>query len=361
MDRVCSLAAFSVWGIQFRSVLLAAVFELGASGITQSLAATPPEVSFDVSPSVGCRDVTTSEFASANPDERLVEARIEVSSLIRQGAEGDLLQFFYRFDSPRQTMRMVDYLPRTTLASDLAGNVTVEKKQESTKGIGGAVTAPLAWPLKVTGSGELAAKSTDSTRYELVPPMNAVAASGTLDRGSGVYFKLKPSRSTSLEGAKHFAIVFRVPRSWRADYVHLSCSASASAPGLFGTPDGQVVCGQRKFVVALYAEGDASAKAAAGRLVRAEAELLKTISANRKELQRRFYPSVVQRVGAMLEGADAALPHEVAETLVYGGQAADSERLELRLPPEIRQAVAKYAVARRALFCLPAGEASDMQ
>jgi len=337
------------------------MFGVAASGIARSVAAAPAEVLFDVSPSVGCRDVTTAEFAAANPDERLVEARIEVSSLIRHGDAGDLLQFFYRFDSPRRTMPMVDYLPRTTLASDLAGNVTVEQKQESNKGIDGAVTAPLAWPLKVTGSGELAAKTMASTRYELVPPMTAVAASGTLDRGFGVYFKLKPSRSTSLEGAKHFAIVFRVPRNWRADYLHLSCSASASVPGLFGPPGGQVVCGQQKFVVALYAEGDASAKAAAERLVRAEADLRKTISANRKELQRWFYPSLVQRVGAILEGADASLPSEVAETLVYGGRAADEERLELRLPPEVRQAVAKYTVARRALSCLPAGDESDVQ
>ncbi|HPM83158.1 MAG TPA: hypothetical protein PLF81_20795, partial [Candidatus Anammoximicrobium sp.] len=91
------------------------------------------EVSFDVMPTVGCRDVTTAEFAEANPDERLIEAHVEVSSLIRQGNEGDLLQYFYRFDSPRRTMRIVDYTPKTTLASDVAGNVTIEKKKETTK------------------------------------------------------------------------------------------------------------------------------------------------------------------------------------------------------------------------------------
>jgi hypothetical protein len=305
--------------------------------------------------------VTTAEFTEANPDERLIEARIDVSSLIRQGNEGDLLQYFYHFDSPRQTLRIVDYLPKTTLASDLAGNVTIEKKQESTKGIAATVTAPFEWPVKLAGSGELATKTLDSTRYELVPPMTAVAASGTLDRGYSVYFKLKPSRSTSLEGAKQFAMVFRVPHSWRADYVHLSCSASAAVKGLFGPLDEQFVCGRRKFVVALYAEGDASAKAAAERLVRAESELLKSLSANRKELERRFYPTVVQRVGAMFEGVSASLPENVAEAIVYGGQAADRQMLELRLPAEVRQAVAKYTVARRALSSLRAAETSGVQ
>ncbi len=146
-----------------------------------SVRAESPEVSFDVTPSVGCRDVTAAEFAKANPDEKLVEAHFEVSSLIRQGHEGDLLQYFYRVDSPRPSMKIVAYTPKTTLASDLAGNVTVEKKQETTKGIGLTAAAPLEWPIKLGGSGDLAAKNTDSLRYELLPPMTAVAASGTLD------------------------------------------------------------------------------------------------------------------------------------------------------------------------------------
>lgn len=323
--------------------------------------AAPPEVSFDVMPSVGCRDVTTAEFAEANPDEKLIEVVIEISSLIRQGKEGELLQFFYRFDSPRRTMRIVDYTPKTTLASDLAGNVTIEKKQETTKGIGLAVTAPLEWPAKLTGSGDLGTKTTDSTRYELVPPKIAVAASGTLDRGYSVYFKVKPSRSTSLEGARPFTLVLRVPHSWRADYVHLSCTASAAAQGLLGPLDEELVCGQRKFVVALYAEGDASAKAAAERLIRAESELLKTISAHRQALEKRFYPTFAHRVGALLDGASATLPHDVAEAIVYGGRSPDRDMLALRLPAEVRQAAAKYTVARRALSSLGIAEGENVQ
>ena len=263
MDRVCSIAAFCSSRVQIVQILLAAAFGTGATFASRPVLAGSPDVSFDVTPSVGCRDVTTAEFAEANPDEKLIEVLIEVSALIRQGKEGDLLQFFYRFDSPRRTMRIVDYTPKTTLASDVAGNVMIEKKQETTKGLGMTVTAPLEWPVKLGGSGDLGAKKADLTRYELVPPKTAVAASGTLDRGYSVYFKLRPSRSTSLEGARPFTLVLRVPHSWRADYVHLSCTASAAAQGLLGPSDEELVCGQRKFVVALYAEGDASAKAAA--------------------------------------------------------------------------------------------------
>ena len=361
MDRVCTIAASFLPRTQLFRLLLAAILGTGASIASRPAQAAPPEVSFDVTPSVGCRDVTTAEFAEANPDEKLIEVLIEVSSLIRQGKEGDLLQYFYRFDSPRRTLRIVDYTPKTTLASDVAGNVTIEKKQETTKGLGDDGHRALEWPVKLGGSGDLATKTLDSTRYELVPPKTAVAASGTLDRGYSVYFKLKPSRSTSLEGARPFTLVLRVPHNWRADYVHLSCTASAAAQGLLGPLDEELVCGRRKFVVALYAEGDASAKAAAERLVRAESELLKTISANRQELEKRFYPTLAHRVGAMLEGASATLPDNVAEAIVYGGRSPDKDMLALRLPAEVRQAVTKYTVARRALSSLGIAERERVQ
>ena len=361
MDRVCTIAASFLPRTQLLQLLLAAILGTAASIASRPASAAPPEVSFDVTPSVGCRDVTTAEFAEANPDEKLIEVLIEVSSLIRQGKESDLLQCLYRFDSPRRTMRVVDYTPKTTLASDVAGNVTIEKKQETSKGLGVTVTAPFNGPAKLGGSGDMGKKTLDSTKYELVPPMTAIAASGTLERGYSVYFKLKPSRKTSLEGARPFTLVLRVPHRWRADYVHLSCTASTAAQGLLGPVDKESVCGQQKFVVALYAEGDASAKAAAERLVRAESDLLKTISANRQELEKRFYPTLVHRVGALLDGAASTLPADVAEAIVYGVRWPNKDMFDLRLPAEVRQAVARYTVARRALSSLGIAEREKVQ
>jgi len=359
MDRVCAIVA----SFQARSprvaFLVAMLLGFTASIVMPSVPAAGLEVSFDVTPSVACRDVTTDEFAKANPDERLVEARIEVSSLLRGGKEEALLEYFYRFDSPRRTLRIVEYSPQTTLASDMAGNVTIENKQEATRGLGMTVAAPLDWPVKFGTSGELGAKTLASTRYELVPPMIAAAASGTLDRGHSVYFKLRSSRSTSLEGAKSFTLVFRADASWRADYVHLTCTASRAAKGLFGPLDEQTVCSRERFVVALYVQGDAAAKAAAERLVRAESELLKTISVNRRALEKRFHPTLVHRFGALFDGgASVAVPDNVADAVVYGAKIPDEDILDVRLPADVRQAVVRYTVARRALSSLRDGKAS---
>jgi hypothetical protein len=78
-------------------------------------------------------------------------------------------------------------------------------------------------------------------------------------------------------------------------------------------------------------------------------------------LEKRFYPTLAHRVGAMFEGTTASLPDNVAEAIVYGGRAPDKDMFDLRLPAEVRQAVAKYTVARRALSGLRAVEMPKVQ
>lgn len=327
----------------------------------QTANATPPRVSFDIDPLVACRDVTPPDFAEANPDERLVQADVEVSSLIRYGCEGDLIQYFYRVESPEETIRIVDYSPKTTMASDVAGNISIEKKKEKTNHIGMALTGPIDWPIRATGSGDLGNKSGNVERYELVPQSFAVAASGTVRRGYGVYFKLKPSRSTTLEGSREFTLVFRVPKEWRGDYIHLSCTAVGLRRGVVAPLNERTVCGARRFVVALYADGDTSAKLAAERLARAEAGLLKTVVENHREIEKQFYPTFVHRLGAMLDVIEPPVPDDWAQRLIYGTQETGIADIAERLPTDVREAVDEYAIAKRELFQMGTPEASEVQ
>jgi hypothetical protein len=343
LNSQCTLGLTTSINRPLLSVLAAAAASIAA--VPSS--AAPPQVTYDVAPAVACRDVTTDDFAAANPDERLIEAAIQVSSLIRSGSEGDLLEYFYRFDSSRPSIRIVDYSPQTTLASDVAGNVSIEQKEEQTKGIGVTLAGPRDLPVNVAGSGDLGAKSTDAVRYELVAPMTAVAASGTLDRGRGVYFKLRPSRSASLEGAKEFVVVLRVPADWRGDFLYLSCTATGVKRGVVPPLRDDVVCGRREFIVALYAEGDTAAKAAAERMVRAEWVLLRTISANRQAIQRRFYPTLAHKLGVLLAVVEPDLPEDWARHVIFGAPEDQIERITEKLPSDVQQAVSQYAVARR--------------
>jgi hypothetical protein len=356
MDRACTVSS-----ICLEYFLLITLVAITASSCSSTASGETPQVYFDSAPVVACRDVTTAEFAAANSGEKLVEARIQVSSLIRSGREDDLLQYFYRFESLRQTVRVVDYAPKTTLASNVAGNVSIEEKKEQTRGMGVSLSGPHDLPIKVAGSGDMGTKSADSVRYELVPPMTAVAASGTIHRGRGVYFKLRPSRSTTLEGDKEFSIVLRVAADWRGDFVYLSCTAMGVKRSVVPSFSDDVICGTRRFAVALYIEGDAAAKAAAERLVQAEADLLRSISANHREIQQSRYPTIAHKVGGLLDVVEPAVPDDWEQYVIYGGRQERIEQIAQRLPSTVRSAISRYTVARHEFVSLVPDSATDLQ
>lgn len=253
------------------------------SAIAESVcAAGPPVVEFDTSETIAVEDATTPDFAAANPREKLVEARFTISSLIRHGSDDQLVHFLYRIEGLERGMSVYDYLPKTELASSVTGRVSVEQKADDALAIGGTIGGKLEG-----ASGAInIAKSTarhGQVKYELLPPKELIAAAGTIHRQHGVYYKLKPSKQTSLEGAKQFVCVLRVPASWRADRARLICEATTLSWPMLGTPAQEIVCGRGSFLVGLHRSGDVEARSAALKLVRAEDEWLRQKSLHEKQ------------------------------------------------------------------------------
>src|SRR5262245_31314296 len=91
--------------------------------------AEAPRVHFDAPYTIACPDVSSPEFTSANPGQKIVEARLEISSLLSAGSERDLTQFFIRMDGQDGKLSIVDYLPKTSHESRLAGPVSVQKSK----------------------------------------------------------------------------------------------------------------------------------------------------------------------------------------------------------------------------------------
>jgi hypothetical protein len=216
-------------------------------------------VQFDMPFAVAGRDVTPPEYATANPGRKLVEARLEISSLLVAGQEKDLTQFMIRVDSPLRSLVIADYLPKT-LHQQIAGPVTMQKTTERTAALGINLSGKyevMNLPGPSAGVGQ---KKTSSVKYDLLPPLEAVAASGTLDRSRAVYFKLKASPRHLLEGSRDYAVVLEVPANWRMDTLRVRCQAEGIRRGLVSTFDESITCGQRDFLVALYLEGDEAAR-----------------------------------------------------------------------------------------------------
>jgi hypothetical protein len=239
--------------------------------VCSSATAEAPRVQFDMPYAVACKELTPVEFADANPGQKLIEARFEISSLLAAGKERDLTQYFIRIEDPERKLAVVDYLPKTCHESRLASPVTISDTDEKNASLGINLAGKYEFVSSVGATAGIGQKRTSCVKYDLLPPLETVAASGTLLRGSGVYFKLKASPRHLLEGGREFALVLRVPAAWRSGCVHVRCEAEGIRRGLVSTFDEQVSCGRRDFVVALYLDGDETGRLAAEALARRRA------------------------------------------------------------------------------------------
>ena len=275
-------------------LLLPVSFGLSSFVYLPGAVAEAPRVRFDIPYAVACRDVTPPEFAQKQPGYKLVEVKLEISSLLLAGQEKDLTQFFVRVESPAHTLSVVDYLPKTKHES-MAKSVTKEDSTENIAALGINLSGKyelLTLPGPSAGIGQ---SKKSSVKYELLPPLETVAASGTLDRGSALFFKIKSSPRNLLEGTREYGLVFKVPANWRADYLRVRCEAEGIRRGVVSTFDEQFTCGNREFLVALYHEGDETARRLAENFARREAAKLNHTSSSKPQswpgdsASRRFY------------------------------------------------------------------------
>jgi hypothetical protein len=307
--------------------------------------AASSDVRFDVPFVVSCRDVTTDAFAATNPHQRLVEARFEITALPAAESLHDL-QYVYRFVSPTGAVQIDDYTPRTSHTSPLAGNVSVERQHETSTSLGASLAGGLQPFVQGTADANVAAKDAAQIRYELKPPLEVSLVAGTVQRGTGVYFKLLPATESTAEGSREFVIVLRVSRDWRGDIMYVRCEAQQEQRG-------EVVSrGVSRFVVGLHAAGDEAARVAAENLNRAEHTLRHAVARRQHDIERRAMPTVVHRVGALLDMYDPRITDRWLDRLVYGPTDIARPDFVALLPDEVRTLLDRYTHAKRRMYDL---------
>lgn len=300
-------------------------------------------VTFDTSYWVACCEITTPESDTLPPSEKLIEAKFEISSLIR-GRSDELLELLYRIESPGLEMSVVDYLPRTQLETEYAGNVSVELGNSSSRSLGVNIAGKYEPALSGDASASRGTKDTENYHYELLAPLELVTASGTLQRGTGAYFKLKSSPRMALEGSRSFVIVMRVPQVWRAGCVRIVCE---------GLGDGEAAStslGQSNFPVALYLEGDEEACQVATNLVLAERRLQNMAVAKRHAISRRSYPAFPFRIVRAFSVTDPKVPADWLDQVMSGSSPGPPNDFLEHLPAEVLAAAQKYRQAKADLW-----------
>ncbi|HEX3727504.1 MAG TPA: hypothetical protein VHV08_14720, partial [Pirellulales bacterium] len=137
-------------------------------------------------------------------------------------------------------------------------------------------------------------------------------------REHGVFFKLKPSKGASLEGAKAFTFLAVVSKEWRGDWCVISCAARAKKKTFFSTS--VAPAGIEQAHVGMYLAGDREAQ------FRAE-ELCEIQEANGSLLTVRSNQQVDGLVEAMHASTTADPTAESWWHSLFGGK-PDAARLD---------------------------------
>jgi hypothetical protein len=240
-----------------RLLVLVAVVILSAAAAAHG---EMPVVVFDLPLTVECRDVTPGRYEQSYR-KKIFEAVVRISPELVGGEEKDLKKLHYEI-STEQQMPILSYAPSSQVTSDVAGGTVAIQTDDHH---GQLLVHYMVTP--ALGDGNLTADLNSSkTQYTLLAPKQILVAAGTIERGCGVYYELKPSTQDTLQKQREFACLFEVPATWRADYITVKCNAKGVKRGLLGSSE--VDAGEGTLSVGLYRQDDAEAKDVANQLAR---------------------------------------------------------------------------------------------
>lgn len=215
---------------------------------------------------------------------KIIEIVIPVTTEIRPRDRDNVDEFRFDVSWNRHAFGVADYGPKSQMVSPIIGNITVESSDDSTAGVGLTGSSEKLEFATITGNANLSNHSSQRRSYQEIPQHRPVIASGTIKRGTGVFFRFHCSRTETIEGGREVVVAFRVPRDWRGGVLKVQCRALGQRK-LFGAIADDIDVG-RAFMVPVYLEGDVEARGLATDFVAAEQGLRRNwshhLQANKK-------------------------------------------------------------------------------
>lgn len=247
--------------ITFRHFFVLAVLFLGAPSVVAKNAA----IEFDL-------PNTAAGVFQASPDgQHQVTFSLRLSSLIVNPSAGSVDQWIVRC-TPRTRLRVLDYAPKTELHSGIDGPIQITQTRENSESFGLGLNADYQKMFGGHMGLDDQEKNLDSKKFNRLAPLQTVIASGTIDRGHGVFFKLRSTATSVLEGEKQFEVTFAVPSNWRRSIFDVSVIAQENVRG-FSTSQHNHTLAAQHFPVAVYRSDDPQSHQLAQQLAAAEREL----------------------------------------------------------------------------------------
>lgn len=332
-------------------------------GVSAPLAAArSPGVQFDVVPIAAARPVVSEEAPAAIDGISLVENRVaielQLSALVTSPTAPQIDQMLVEVDVLDAGVLVADFSPRTQLASPLSGDIAVERTEEANKRVGFNVTGRYSEFLHGDIGGDVGEKQIESHKFQRVAPLEVVAASGTTNRGRGVFFKLRATPTQVLEGDKSFSVVLRIPAHWRGGTLRVRATAQVIRRGLPGMGAEPVVVGDDQFLVTTFLEGDTEARRAAMDVAIAERQLRAVALDQDRAIRQRSTPNLIHQVATALDLTPPRIAADWMQRTLFGSIDPHHDTEIRRLPVDVRIAVLDYQEAQRSFRSLAADEAA---
>jgi hypothetical protein len=296
-------------------------------------------IQFDLPPTMVAETVTQ--------DTATLTARCElrISSLIATPGTPVIDQWLVQCQPRDPAIRIVDYAPKTEADSDVEGPIQIKISDEQTGSVGLSLDGNYGHSLHGGVGADRGSKSTNSRQYNMAAQAQTVTAAGTINRGRGVYFKLRRSAHQILEGEKVFQITLRVPRHWRGSLIDVSVVAQSERKSLGGWDRQVKTLGASKFVVAAYAGGDTEAEKLSRQLAEAEQHLQDWASTQTAHRDTSL-PALLRQVAVKLELEQPEQDLRWIRRLMAGDADPYLDQEIQRLPMDVRIAVLEYCELR---------------
>ena len=317
--------------------IVAFIVVLYVSSPTMNSAVAQEAVRFDLPPTV----VATTQSAP-----NLVTLTLRLSSMIQSPSVPRIDQWMVTCRPRGENMAVVDYFPGTETASDVSTPIQVKRSQENSQSLGIQLDGSYPHIAGATAGADVATKDSESVQFERTAPVHAVTAAGTIDRGRGVYFKLRWTATQVLEGEKQFLVTMRVPDGWRGSLFDVSVRAERTEKKFGGLDRETVTLGAADFVIAAYREGDSQAQVQASELVRAEDDLRKIAATTHVRQPIRSLPGMLRHVIAKFDADSNVAGTQWVSRLISGRADPHLDKAIVKLPMPLRLAALDYADCR---------------
>lgn len=305
-------------------------------------------VAFDAPAIVVAEAVNPAVVTAPTMGGDLYRLKISISTYISPEFRGAASEFAFEFQSPMQSLRVVDFWPKNETYSQFEGTVKVDAQRKRDEHFNFNLGASYPGVGSAQASGDYQNHLDVQESYIKKPRMQMLTSSGTIHQGYGVFFKFRPGPVDVLEGSKEVAILVEAPKGWRADLLQVAMTAA----GTSGQSGRHQVLSQARLWITTHREGDGAAAAQALAYVRQERLLRGVAASKQQEVAERSLPTLWHKAGAALQMVESRIPEDYLTRVIFGRANPRFDDGSGRLPVDLRVAILDYWDQRGQLLAL---------